>query len=182
MTSLITKEEMFAEIGVDTRPDAELSCEQVIERNLKVVEAHFHNENPDNVEKAVALYAPDISWEAPSRGMVYTDREEVLKAYRAIFRTLAYRKTFALRRFATETYVFDDQVAYTKLVGDPDDMPNIPFVRGQEMSTRLVHCFEMRDGLIARELVYEVWRHKGAPNDHDFIPEGTPEEIFPEFD
>jgi hypothetical protein len=83
----VSKNDIFAEIGVDSRPDSELTREEIITRNLKVVDFHFHAENPDEVEKAVAVYADDITWEAPSRGVVMKDPNEVLEAYRNIFRT-----------------------------------------------------------------------------------------------
>jgi hypothetical protein len=43
--------------------DSALTREEIEQRNLEVVAAHFHNENPDDVDKAIALYAPDICWE-----------------------------------------------------------------------------------------------------------------------
>jgi hypothetical protein len=71
-------------IAVDTSvPDSALTREQIIARNLKVVEAHFHNETPEHVEKAIALYGDTISWEAPTRGVVMNDKDEILEAYRA---------------------------------------------------------------------------------------------------
>src|SRR4029077_1502280 len=78
----VSKIDVFAEIGVDLRPDSELTREEIIARNLKVVDFHFHTENPEEVEKALAVYADDITWEAPSRGVVMKDLEEVLEAYR----------------------------------------------------------------------------------------------------
>jgi ketosteroid isomerase-like protein len=176
----LTKREIFEEFGLDTRPDAELTREQIIDRNLKVVEAHFHSENPGEVEKAVALYADDITWEAPSRGVVMKDPKEVLEAYRNIFRTFAYRKTLGLRRFATEKFVFDDQIAHAVVVGDPALMPNMPFPEGTEVYARLVHCFEMRDGLITREIAYEVWRELGSASAHDDIPEDAVWQVYAE--
>ena len=176
MTS--AKFDVFQEFGLDSRPDAELSREEIIARNLKVVDLHFHNENPDDVEKAVALYTDDITWEAPSRGIVMKDQAEVLDAYRKIFQVIEYHKTIALRRFATEDFVFDDQVAWAKVAGDPALMPNIPYPQGTEMCVRLVHCFQMRDGRIAREIAYEVWRKAGDVTAHDDIPEGSVVEIF----
>ena len=173
------KLEIFKEFGLDTRPDSELTREEIIARNLKVVDWHFHSENPDDVEKAVALYADDITWEAPSRGVIMKDPAEVLAAYRNIFKCLAYRKTISLRRFATEDFVFDDQIGYVKVVGDPALMPNMPYPQGTEVCARLVHCFQMKDGLITREIAYEVWREAGADNAHDDIPEGAKVEIFP---
>jgi hypothetical protein len=176
----ISKEDVFAEIGADLRPDSELTHDEIIARNLKVVDFHFHNENPDEVEKAVAVYAEDVTWEAPSRGVVMKDRKEVLAAYRNIFRTLAYRKTLGLRRFATENFIFDDQLAHVYVVGDPSLMPNLPFPKGTEICARLVHCFELRDGLVTREIAYEVWRELGSQTAHDDLPEDPVWEIFSE--
>jgi hypothetical protein len=157
-------------------PDSALSRDQIIERNLRVVEAHFHNETPELVEKAIALYADDISWEAPTRGVVMHDAAEILQAYRGIFRTVAYRKVIPLRRFATEKFVFDDQIGYVTIVGD--EMPNIPYPPGSELCVRLAHVFEMKDGKIVREIAYEMWRKEGADNAVDFIPEGSQEIRF----
>ncbi len=166
------------ELLADTRPDSELTRDEIIARNLLVVEAHFHNENPDDVEKAVALYTDDVTWEAPSRGIVCKDAKQVLASYIDIFRTVRFHKTTSLRRFATEQFVFDDQIAEVSVVGDR--MPNLPFPLGTRMNVRLVHCFEMRDGRIAREIAYELWREAGSTVDHDDIPEGSHVEVFPE--
>jgi SnoaL-like domain len=176
----VTRKDVFAEIGVDLRPDSELTREEIIARNLKVVDFHFHTENPEEVEKAVAVYADDITWEAPARGVVMKDPKEVLEAYRNIFSTLAYRKTLGLRRFGTETSVFDDQLAHAYVVGDPSLMPNLPFPKGTEICARLVHCFELRDGLITREVAYEVWRELGSAVANDDIPQNPQWEIFEE--
>jgi ketosteroid isomerase-like protein len=171
---------ILEEFGVDVRPDSELTTDEIVARNVRVVDLHFHTENPDDVEKAVGLYTDDITWEAPARGVIMKDPQEVLAAYRNIFQVLAYRKTVALRRFATERFVFDDQVAYLKVVGEPTLMHNFPFPHGTEVSVRLVHCFEMRDGRIAREIAYEIWRKVGSAVDSDDIPEGAPVEVFPD--
>jgi hypothetical protein len=176
----VSKIDVFAEIGVDLRPDSELTREEIIARNLKVVDFHFHTENPEEVEKALAVYADDITWEAPSRGVVMKDPKEVLEAYRNIFRTLAYRKTLGLRRFATENFVFDDQIGHVCVVGDPSLMPNMPFPKGTEVYARVVHCFQLRDGLITREIAYELWRELDSEVAHDDIPEDAVWEIFSE--
>jgi hypothetical protein len=164
-------------LAVDTTlPDSALTRDQIIARNLKVIEAHFHNETPEHVEKAVALYGDTISWEAPTRGVVMNDKSEILKAYRAIFRTVAYRRVVPLRRFATEQFVFDDQIVHVTVIGN--EMPNIPYPVGAELAVRLTHLFEIKDGKIVREIAYEMWREEGAPNAVDFIPPGTKEITF----
>lgn len=164
-------------IEVDTRlPDSALTRDEIIARNISVVEAHFHNETPETVEKAVALYADNVTWEAPSRGVVMKDAKAVLEAYRGIYRTVAFKSFTSLRRFATEQFVFDDQIAHLSVVGD--EMPNLPFPKGTDMSVRLAHVFEMRDGKIEREIAYEIWRKEGAPNAVDDIPEGCQTVVF----
>src|SRR5258706_15675973 len=106
-------------IVVDTTaPDSALTREQIIARNLKVVEAHFHNETPEHVDKAIALYGDTISWEAPTRGVVMNDKPAILAAYHGIFRTVAYRRVVPLRRFATDQFVFDDQMGHITIVGN----------------------------------------------------------------
>lgn len=164
-------------IEVDTsKPDSELTREQIIARNVSVVEAHFHNETPESVEKAMALYGDGITWEAPSRGIVMKDPKAVLNAYRGIFRTVSYRSFTQLRRFATERFVFDDQIAHLTVVGE--EMPNLPFPKGTDMSVRLAHVFEMKDGKIVREIAYEIWRKEGAPNAADDVPDGCRTVVF----
>ena len=164
-------------IAVDTIvPDGALTREQIIARNLQVVEAHFHNETPEHVERAIALYGDTISWEAPTRGVVMNNKADILEAYRAIFRTVAYRRVVPLRRFATEQFVFDDQIGHITIVGT--EMPNVPYPVGSELAVRLTHVFEMKDGKIVREIAYEMWREEGSPNAVDFIPPGTKEIVF----
>jgi hypothetical protein len=164
-------------IAVDTTmPDSALTREQIIARNLQVVEAHFHNETPEHVERAIALYGDTISWEAPTRGIVMNNKAAILEAYRGIFRTVDYRRVVPLRRFATEQFVFDDQIGHITIVGN--EMPNIPYPVGSELAVRLTHLFEMKDGKIVREIAYEMWREEGAANAVDFIPPGTPEIVF----
>lgn len=157
-------------------PDSQLTREQIIERNLKAVEAHFHNENPEMIEQALALYGDTVSWEGPSRGIVMTDKRDVLEAYRGIFRTVQVHSFTTLRRFATEQYVFDDQVGDVTVVGD--EMPNLPYPKGTKMSVRLAHVFEMKDGKIMKEIAYEIFREKGAPNAVDAIPDGASQVKF----
>ena len=155
-----------------------LTREQLIEHNLRVVEAHFHNENPDSVDKAIELYTPDIVWEAPVRGLVYKDAAAVKAAYLAVFQTVHFNRITSLRRFATEDCVFDDQICDLTVVGE--GMPNLGFRPGDRISMRLVHCFEMRDGRISREIAYEMSREYGGPRDVDDIPATATVTDFPE--
>lgn len=156
---------------------AAMSRDELIAHNLKVVEAHFHNETPDLVDRAIALYATDVVWEAPSRGVLLTDPGDVKSAYMGIYRTVHFNRATTLRRFATEDFVFDDQVVDMTVVGD--EMPNLGFKPGDRISMRLAHCFEMKDGRIAREIAYEISRPYQGATDVDSIPDGSPTQDFP---
>jgi hypothetical protein len=146
--------------------------EEIIARNLAVVQAHFHNETPENIEKAVAVYDDnEISWEGPSRGVALLDRESVLAAYHDIFKTLKINKSAVLREFATEEFVLHDEVVEAEVVDEL--MPNLPYGVGTLMSVRLLHLFELRDGKIIKEIAYEMFRKAGSPEDLDVIPEDT---------
>ena len=155
-----------------------LSREELIALNTRVVEEHFHNENPDDIDKALELYGPNVVWEAPVRGQVYDDPEAVKAAYLAIFRTVNFNRTTLLRRFATERFVFDDQIADLTVVGD--EMPHLGFKPGDRISMRLVHCFELENGRIIREIAYEISREYHGPCDHDAIPAGSRVTDYPD--
>jgi hypothetical protein len=157
-------------------PDSELTRDEVIARNLEVVAAHFHNETPELVDKAIELYGEDIVWEAPARGQIYTEHAATKEAYLNIFRTTKYHKTISLRRFATEQFVFDDQISEVTVVAEL--MPNMPYPVGTRMSVRLAHCFEMKDGQIVREIVYEIFREAGSILDRDDVPADADIELF----
>jgi hypothetical protein len=52
--------------------------------------------------------------------------------------------------------VFDDSYASFRIVCDAFE--NCPLPIGTQVKMRLIHNFHIRDGLIAREIGYEVWR------------------------
>jgi ketosteroid isomerase-like protein len=168
-----TREDLMS---VETIKDAQLSGEEIIRRNLEVVEAHFHNETPDKIHEAVALYTDDIVWEGPARGLVFHSAEDALAGYHDIFSSLRILSHTQLRRFATEDAVFDDCIYECEYV--EDHMENFPFPKGTKVRMRLAHIFEMRDGKIAKEIAYEIIRRVGDPNDRDDIPEGSSVTVF----
>ena len=61
-----------------------------------------------------------------------------------------------IERFATPDRVFDDMWVTFRLTGD--GFENCPFPVGTPVKMRLLHNFHIRDGLIAKEIGYEIWR------------------------
>lgn len=62
-----------------------MTRDDIVAKNLGVVDAHFAHENPEEIEKAVALYMDDIVPEVPSRRRLLRNREEVANEYRGLF-------------------------------------------------------------------------------------------------
>jgi ketosteroid isomerase-like protein len=133
-----------------------MTREELIEANMAAVEAHFHSEAVNEVEKALELYTDDIVWESPARSLVFRGKEATGAMYRRMFDSFQVEEFRCLQRFATEDRVVDDSVATVVLAGD--GVENAPAPVGSRVEIRLLHVFEMRAGKIARELVFESWR------------------------
>lgn len=146
-----------------------LTADQIVERNLRVVDEHFHNENPVDIDKAIALYAPEIVWELPARGVLYRNKEQVKQAYLKMFQSFGMRSITFVRRRAASNWVVDDAIADLTLVGDVErNVPHCPLPSGTRVSLRVVHYFELDDeGRITRESAYELWRRADAALDDD---------------
>jgi hypothetical protein len=156
---------------------AELSRDEIIARNLAAVDVHFHNENVESIDKAISVYTDDIVWEVPARGLVRRNVEDVKNEYLKIFGSMKIHKITNLYRFATEEWVFDDSIFEWTIVGD--GFTNCPYPVGTTVSIRLLHAFQLRDGMVCRENGYEIWRDiNDRARVNDDIPAGAHIEVF----
>jgi ketosteroid isomerase-like protein len=130
--------------------------QETIDANLATVEAHFHSEAANEVEKALELYTDDILWESPNRNLVFRGKEATAENYRKMFSSFRVEGFRTLQRFATEDRVVDDSIITVELMGN--EVENAPVPVGSRVEIRLLHVFEMREGKISRELVFENWR------------------------
>jgi ketosteroid isomerase-like protein len=146
-----------------------LTPEQIAHRNLNVVDQHFHNENPADIDKALDLYGDTIVWEVPARGVLLRNKAAVKAAYLKMFESYAISALIPIRRFASGNFVTDDTIAEMTLVGDVEtNVPGCPLPSGTKVSLRVVHIFELDDdGRIIRENGYELWRPADGPIDDD---------------
>ncbi|MET0500845.1 MAG: nuclear transport factor 2 family protein, partial [Candidatus Binatia bacterium] len=106
----------------------------------------------------------DIIWEAPALNGLdrsYSGKEAVARNYRELFAAMRNVRFQFLQRFATADRVVDDSLVTFEIAR----AGYWPWPVGHEIEMRLVHIFEMRDGKIARELVFDMGRSKagGAP-------------------
>ena len=126
-----------------------------IAQNIAAVENHFHSEANSDVEAALATFTDDIVWEAPApNGLNRSARgkDAARDNYRRLWASMRKVKFQFLQRFATEDRVVDDSTVTLEVAQDG----YWHFPVGSRIQMRLVHIFEMRDGKIAREIVFDM--------------------------
>jgi ketosteroid isomerase-like protein len=77
------------------------------------------------------------------------------QVYRELWATIRDVKFQFLQRFATDDRVVDDSLLTFEVVRD-GCWPY--FSAGQKIEMRLVHIFEMRDGKISKEILFDMGR------------------------
>ena len=155
MTSLMERSRMTVEELLAKRPLAR-THEERCRYAMDLVDMHLHEENPERIDECIRLYTLDAVWECPARGVSYTGRQRIKEMYLRLFASAEGIKFRPIERFASPERVFDDMEATFRLSGD--GFENCPFPIGTRVNMRLLHNFHIRDGLIAREIGYEVWR------------------------
>jgi ketosteroid isomerase-like protein len=128
-----------------------------VTQNLAVVESHFHSEGRNEVEAALETFTDDIVWDAPAPNGLnrsFAGKAAVAENYRKLFASMRNVQFRLLQRFATEDRVVDDSIVTFEVA--EDGYWHFPF--GSRVEMRLVHIFEMRDGKISREFVFDMGR------------------------
>jgi ketosteroid isomerase-like protein len=126
-----------------------------IAQNLAAVENHFHSEALSDVEAALETFTDDVVWEAAAPNGLdrsFTGKEAVGANYRQLWASMRNVKFQPLQRVATEDRVVDDCTVTFEVTKDG----YWHFPLGSKVQMRLVHIFEMRDGKIAREIVFDM--------------------------
>lgn len=128
-----------------------------ITQNMAAVENHFHSEALSDVAAALETFTDDVVWEAPAPNGLnqsFTGKEAVANNYRQLWASMRNVNFQPLQRFATEDRVVDDSNVTFEVAQDG----YWHFPVGSQVNMRLVHIFEMRNGKIAREIVFDMGR------------------------
>lgn len=155
MTELVEKAKLTVDALI-ARRHAPRTDEEKIQHALDLVEMHLQEENPERIDECIRLYTEDAVWEAPARKVAYQGRDLIKKMYLRVFSGVVDFEFAPVERWATPDRVFDDAHVVFKIAGDAFD--NCPYPIGTRVKMRLIHAFHIRDGLISREIGYEVWR------------------------
>jgi hypothetical protein len=104
----------------------------------------------------MGLYAEGIVLDMPSRDMRLDTLEAIEDNYRALFGSIKLLSMQPLDRFATHDRVVDDCIVQFIVTGK--GYAKLPYPIGAIIELRLLHIFQMQDGKIARETVFETWK------------------------
>jgi steroid delta-isomerase-like uncharacterized protein len=117
---------------------------------MDIIDRHFAAENAHDVEATLSTYTDDIVWDdvthpdAPFRG-----KEEVGSVYSSIIDAIPDIKLETVRRFRGEDarFVVDESILSGHVEGEWSGMDG----GGAPVEIRILHIFEIRDGLISYE-------------------------------
>ena len=126
-----------------------------VAKNLAAVESHFHSEGLSDVEKALETFTDDVVWDAPAPNGLnrsFSGKEAAGNNYRRLWGAMRNAKFQPVQRFATEDRVVDDSILTFEVAKDG----YFHFPVGTRVEMRLVHIFEMRDGKISKEIVFDM--------------------------
>lgn len=126
-----------------------------VQHALDLVHMHFEAENPERIDECIRLYCDDAEWEAPARRVSYKGPQKIKEMYLRLFASAHEFAWTPIERWATPERVLDDSIFTFQLMGD--GFENAPLPIGTRVRLRLVHNFHIRDGLISKEIGYEVW-------------------------
>ncbi len=117
---------------------------------MDIIDRHFAAENAHDVEGTLATYTDDILWddithpESPFRG-----KDEVGSVYSTIIDAIPDVHLRSIRRFSGEDgrYVVDESIITGHVHGEWAGVVG----GGAPVEIRILHVFEIRDGLICFE-------------------------------
>jgi steroid delta-isomerase-like uncharacterized protein len=136
---------------------------------MDIIDRHFAAENAHSVEDTLATYTDDIVWDdithpdSPFRG-----KEQVGSVYGGIIEAIPDVTLTTVRRFASGDgrFVTDESILSGHVEGDWAGVNG----GGAEVAVRILHVFELRDGLICYENAWfdsaEVHRQVVAWKEH----------------
>ena len=124
-------------------------------KNLSTVEKHFHGEATADVAAALDTFTEDVVWEALAPNGInrsFTGKRDVAENYRRLWISMKDIEWEAVDRFAGDDRVVDDSIIRFTVAQEG----YWSWPAGSRIEMRLVHIFEMCDGKISKEKVFDM--------------------------
>ena len=117
---------------------------------MDIIDRHFAAENAHDVQGTLDTYTDDIVWDDITHpDSPFHGKDEVARVYSGIIDAIPDVKLTSVRRFSGENgrWVVDESVITGHVRGSWAGMEG----RGAPVEVRMLHVFEIRDGLICYE-------------------------------
>ena len=113
----------------------------------RIIDEHFQAELDENIEAVVSTFAADVEHDVVGRPSVSRGRDEAAAFYRELFADLRLERFETVHRYHGVDFVVDESIVHATAIGSPFGIPG----EGRVLTFRLLHIFDVRDGLITRE-------------------------------
>jgi steroid delta-isomerase-like uncharacterized protein len=115
---------------------------------MDIIDEHFAAENAHDIPRTLATYADDIIWDDVSNPLCPVQGKAGAEAnYEDIMRTIPDLRLESVLRFASDEHVVDEGI----LTGHVNGTYLGIECDGAPLRFRILHVFDVRNGLIARE-------------------------------
>ncbi len=117
---------------------------------MEIIDRHFAAENAHDVEATLATYTDDIVWDDVTHpDSPFQGKEEVGQVYSGIIDAIPDVNLRTVRRFTGEggRFVVDESILTGHVEGEWSGIQG----GGAPVEVRILHIFELRDGLISYE-------------------------------
>lgn len=112
-----------------------------------LVDSHFAAEIERDLPALLATFADDVEHDVVGNPSVSTGKEQVAGFYRDLFADLSLDQIRSVRRYHGDGFTVDESIVTATAVGSPFGIPG----NGRTIRFRLLHVFEVDDGVITRE-------------------------------
>lgn len=114
----------------------------------RLIDEHFRAEEAEDVDAIAATFTDDAQHDGDGT-MVLFGREAIANFYRDLYRVVGQHRFTTVRRLYGPGLVIDESEVTAIAHGAPFGLPVEG--GGRSFTFRLLHVFELRDGLISRE-------------------------------
>ncbi len=121
-----------------------------------IIDRHFAAENAHDIGATLATYTDDVVWDDVTHpDSPFHGKDAVAKVYAGILGAIPDLELESVRRFVADDRVVDESIARGHVEGEFAGIAG----GGAPVSFRILHVFDLRGGLIARE---NAWFDSGG--------------------
>jgi uncharacterized protein len=114
----------------------------------RLIDEHFRAEEAEDVDAIAATFTEDAEHDGDGTQQL-VGRAEIANFYRELYRVVGQHRFTTVRRLYGPDLVIDESEVTAVALGAPFGLPVEG--GGRSFTFRLLHVFELRDGLISRE-------------------------------